>query len=117
MVRAAWLWRRKSSKDREFKFRLCYPTTRKLCQPSSKWVTFSNQGKIRQRKEQDRLRLSFAMPMMQWDSNPTAPTAIRLWETFTLTLGRACLELFLLLVVSLVPSVSLWEEARCRQSY
>ena len=56
-----------------------------LCQSSSKWVTFSNQGKIRQRKEPDGLRISFAVPMIQWDSNPTAPTAIRLWETFILT--------------------------------
>ena len=56
-----------------------------LCQPSSKWVTFSNQGKIRQRKERDGLCLSFAVPMIQWDCNPTAPTTIRLWETFTLT--------------------------------
>ena len=49
-----------------------------LCQPSRKWVTFSNQGKIRQRKGRDGLRLSFAVPMIQWDSNPTAPTAVRL---------------------------------------
>ena len=56
-----------------------------LCQPSSKWVTFSNQGKIRLRKGRDGLRLAFVVPMIQWDSNPTAPTAIRLWETFTLT--------------------------------
>ena len=56
-----------------------------LCQPSSKWVTFSNQRKIRQRKERDGPRLSFAVPMIQWDSNATATTAIRLWETFTLT--------------------------------
>ena len=39
-----------------------------------------------QRKERDVLCLYFAVPMIQWDSNPTAPTAIRLWETFTLTL-------------------------------
>ena len=41
-----------------------------LCQPSSKWVTFSNQGKIMQRKERDVLCLSFAVPMVQWDSDP-----------------------------------------------
>ena len=39
-----------------------------------------------QQKELDVLCLYFAVPMVQWDSNPTAPTAIRLWETFTLTL-------------------------------
>ena len=85
-----------------------------LGQPSSKWVTFSNQGKIRQRKGQDGLRLSFAMPMIQWDSNPTAPTAFRLWDTFTLTLRWGLFGFFLLLMVSLVPSISLWEEARTR---
>ena len=39
-----------------------------------------------QRKERDWLRLSLAVPMIQWDSNSTAPMAIRLWETFTITL-------------------------------
>ena len=29
----------------------------------------------------------FAVPTIQCDSNPTAPTAIRLWKTFTLTFG------------------------------
>ena len=47
---------------------------------------FESGKKIRQRKERDWLRLSLAVPIIQWDSNPTAPTAIRLWETFTLTL-------------------------------
>ena len=31
----------------------------------------------------DGLGLSFAEPMIQWGSNPTA---VRLWETFTLTI-------------------------------
>ena len=39
-----------------------------------------------QRKERDVLCLSLAVPMVQWDSNPTAPTDIRLWVTFILTL-------------------------------
>ena len=85
-----------------------------LCQPSGKWVTFSNQEKIRQRKKRDGLRLSFAVPMIQWDSNPAAPTAIGLWETFTLTLDGDVWRFFLLLTVSHVPSISLGEEARCR---
>ena len=54
-----------------------------LCQPSSKQVPFSNWGKVKQQKEKDGLHLSFAMPKMQWDSNPTASMAIMLWETFT----------------------------------
>ena len=44
-----------------------------LCQPSSKWVPFSNQGRIRQRKERDGLCLSSAVPRIQWDSNPHCP--------------------------------------------
>ena len=68
-----------------------------------------------QRKERDVLCLYFAVPMVQWDSKPTAPTAIRLWETFTLTLRWGLFGFFfLLLMVSLVPSISVWEEARCR---
>ena len=37
---------------------------------------------MRQLMEGDWLHLSFAVPKVQWDSNPTVPTAIRLWETF-----------------------------------
>ena len=44
-----------------------------LCQPSSKWILFSNKGRIRQRKERNGLRLSFAVPKIQWDSNPHCP--------------------------------------------
>ena len=37
---------------------LCHPTTENSrCQPSSKWISFSNQGRIRQRNERDGLRL------------------------------------------------------------
>ena len=54
-----------------------------LCQPSSKWVPFSKQGMIRQRKERDGLCLSLAMPMIQWAFSPTVATAIRLSGTFT----------------------------------
>ena len=72
---------------------------------------FFESGKIRQRKERDGLRLSFAVPMIQLDSNPTAPTHIRLWETFTLTFRWALFGVFfLLLMVCLIPSISLWEE-------
>ena len=41
-----------------------------LCQPSSKWVPFSNQGRIRQRKERDVLRHSSAVTKIHWDSKP-----------------------------------------------
>ena len=50
----------------------------KLCQPSSKWVPFSNHGRIRKRKEWDGLS-----PRYIGQITPTAPMAIRLWETFT----------------------------------
>ena len=41
-----------------------------LCQPTSKLVPLTNQGRIIQRKKRDGLRLSSAV-------------SIRLWETFT----------------------------------
>ena len=59
-----------------------HPTTGKLCQSSSKWVPFLNQGMIRLGKERDGLFLSSAMPK-SGSLTPTAPTAIRQWETFT----------------------------------
>ena len=42
-------------------------------EPSSEWVPFSNEGRLRQRKERDGLRLSSAVPKIQWDSNPNCP--------------------------------------------
>ena len=75
MVRAARLWHRKSPEGREFEAGLRHPTRLKnsLCQPSSKWVSFSNQGRIRQQKERDGLHISSAVPKIQWDSNPNCP--------------------------------------------
>ena len=32
-----------------------------------------------------RSAFSFTVPKIQWDSNPSVSTAIRLWETFTST--------------------------------
>ena len=46
------------------------------CQSSSKWIPYSNKGRIRQRKDRDGLRLSSAVPKIQWDSTG-------LWEAFT----------------------------------
>ena len=59
--------------SREFEAQLSHVVTGKLCQPSRKWVPFSNQGRIRQRKERDGLCLSSAVPKIQWDSNPHCP--------------------------------------------
>ena len=45
-----------------------------LCQSSKDMVPLSKQGKIRQRKGRgDRLRLSFAVPKIQWDSTTPLP--------------------------------------------
>ena len=55
-----------------------HPTTaNSLCQPSSKWIPFSNQGRIRQRKERDGLRLSSTVPQIQWVCNPHCPPPLR----------------------------------------
>ena len=59
--------------SREFEARLSHAATGKLCQPSRKWVPFSNKGRIRQQKERDGLCLSLAVPKIQWDSNPHCP--------------------------------------------
>ena len=68
---------------REFEAGLCHATTGKLCQPSSKWVPFSNYGRPRQRKERDGLCFHQLCPRYSRTLTPTARTAIRLWETFT----------------------------------
>ena len=57
----------------EFEARLGHAVTGKLCQPNSKWVPVSNKGRIRQQKERDGLRLSSAVPKIQWDTNPHCP--------------------------------------------
>ena len=74
LVRAAWLWCRKSPQS--VSSRLGFAMQRlenSLCQPSSKWIPFLNKGRIRQRKERDGLHLSSAVPKIQWDSNPHCP--------------------------------------------
>ena len=86
VVRVAWLCR-KSQKGREFKAGLYYDYWKTFSvNPAVNGDLFRIKEKIRQRKERDWLRLSLAVPMIQWDSNSTAHTAIRLWKTFTLTL-------------------------------
>ena len=46
---------------------------------------FLNQGRIRQRKKRDRLRLLLIFPRYTGVLTPNAPTAIRLRKTFTFT--------------------------------
>ena len=55
-----------------------------LYQPSSKWVPFFDSDKGKAARGEVGLHLSFAMLEIQRDANPTAPTAIRLQETFNL---------------------------------
>ena len=84
VVRTARLWFRKSPKV--VNSRLGFTIRRlenPLCQPSSKWVPISIQGRIMQRKERYVLLLSSAVPKIQWESNPTDPTAIGLREICT----------------------------------
>ena len=64
----------KLPEGREFEAELRHPMTVKLSlQPSSECVPFSNQGRVRQRRERDGLRFSSAIPKMQWDSNTPLP--------------------------------------------
>ena len=73
----------KVMEDCEMASWFCHLTTGKLFQPSSKWVLFSNQGKIGKGKEWDGLCLSSAVNKIQWASTPTVPMAFKLWETFS----------------------------------
>ena len=57
--------------SREFEARLRHAATGKLSlSTQQKMGTFFELGRIRQRKERDGLRLSSAVPKIQWDSNP-----------------------------------------------
>ena len=58
-----------------------HPTTGKVCQPSSKWVLFSNQ-KDKAAKGGDGFYLS-SVTKVSGPLTPSVPTAIRPWETFT----------------------------------
>ena len=70
--------------SRQFEARLCYAATGKLSlSTQQKMGTFFELGKAKAAKGEGWASLSSAVPKIQWDSNPTAPTAIRLWETFT----------------------------------
>ena len=60
--------------------RLCLAFRRRensLCRVSSKWVPFSNQGKIRQRMERDELRLSSGGTLTPLPSPPPPPLPLR----------------------------------------
>ena len=56
-----------------------------LCHANSKRVPISNLRRMWQRKESNWLRLSFAVPKIQRDSDPAAPTSFRLRDTYILT--------------------------------
>ena len=75
---------------------------------------FESGKEIRQQKERDRLRFFLVVSMIQWDSNPTSLRLLGYGKPLPYPLGGVCLEFFLLLMVSLVPSIYLWEKAQCR---
>ena len=58
--------------------------TEKFCLASGKWEPISNQGRIVLRKKKNGLRLSYVLPKICTTLNPSAPTAIRQWETIYL---------------------------------
>ena len=73
-----------SHRKREFEAGLRYAMTgNSLCQRSSKWEAFLNSGMIRHRKKRDGLPFHQLCPRYSGTLTPTAPTAIRLWATFT----------------------------------
>ena len=73
---------------REFKAGLRHLMVRKLCQPSSKWVPFSIQGRKCQLKESG--FLSFAVPGYSETLTLTAPTAIMLQDLCKLRFYLTC---------------------------
>ena len=76
----ARLWCRKSPKIMSSRLGFAMPTL----STSSIWVPFSNQGRIKQRKERDGVRLSSAVPKIQWDSNPDCPNGYKAMGNFYL---------------------------------
>ena len=54
-----------------------------LRQPSSKWVSFFQQGKANAAKGGKWGPFFICFALMQWAFNPHDPAATRLWKTFT----------------------------------
>ena len=65
-----------------------------FCQLSSKLAHFPNQGRIRQRKKRDGLRLSLAVPKIHWVSNPLRLFAMRIIYILCI-LGDLCAVAFM----------------------
>ena len=55
-----------------------------LCPTSSEWVPFSNEERLRQQRRGMGSAYHQLCPRYSGTLTPTAPTAIMLWETFTL---------------------------------
>ena len=69
---------------REFEARLRHAATGKLSLSTQQYMgTFFELRKDKAAKGEDGLRLSSAVPKISGTLTPTAPMAIRLWETFT----------------------------------
>ena len=89
----AWLWNRKSPESHEIETGLHHHTVENLSDTSAvNGSIFLKQGRMRQRKERDGLRLSSVVPKIQWTSNPTTHTAVGLWESFTFLSHRSVLN-------------------------
>ena len=65
-------------------------TTRNLSLSTRQVVPFSNQGRIKQRKKRDGLRLNQLFPRYNGTLTPTAPMVVRLWEIFYLYSTKLC---------------------------
>ena len=63
-----------------------------LCQHSSKWVSGSNQGRIRQRKERDELRLSYAAPTIHGSLTSMLPRLLGIRISFFFYQNRIAKE-------------------------
>ena len=56
------------------------PDTGKLCQLSSKWISFTNQEEgIKQQRDRDGLHLSYVVPKIKLSSNLAASTTTWLY--------------------------------------
>ena len=95
------LFVQKVAVKREFEAGLRHSTTGKLCQPSGKCVPLSNSGMIRQLMERDSSTFHQLCPRYSGPLTSTAPTAIRLWETFTFTFYADCRITFMLYPIRL----------------
>ena len=73
VVRAAWLWCRKSPYPVNSRLGYAMRRLENSVSTQQKMGTFFELGKDKAAKERDGLRLSSAVPKIQWVSNPHCP--------------------------------------------